>query len=98
MPGTFLEQVVGIDPVLEADHCSINRSFQDCEKEKNEMTREIELVGNFCDLFKKKKGRKKQFMNELYCLLYVAINASKDNITYYMRKCYMYTHPGGPPN
>jgi hypothetical protein len=77
VPGTFLEQVVGIDPVLEADHCSINRSFQDCEKEKNEMTREIELVGNFCDLFKKKKGRKKQFMKELYCLLYVAINASK---------------------
>ena len=66
MPGTFLEQVVGIDPLLEVDHY-MNRLFQDCEKKNDDMTQEIELVGNCCDLFKKqkKKGRKKQFMNEI---------------------------------
>ena len=64
VPGTFLEQVVGIDPeqvvgidpVLEVDHY-INRLFQDCEKKNDDMTQEIELVGNCCDLFKNKRKK-----------------------------------------
>ena len=56
VPGTFLEQVVGIDPVLEVNHY-IDRLFQDCEKKNDDMTQEIELVGNCCDLFKKKRKK-----------------------------------------